>query len=1094
LQSFLAFRTGFSSRRIDVTDERKTKKQLMDELEEMRRRLAAFEEQSSRHRELEEALKESEERFRKVFDNAPYSIMLSRIRDGAVVAVNPAFERKSGYSASEVMGKNVLELEIIANRGDYQRLYDMLLQKGHIDNIPLETRNRNGESRHILFSTTNVELQGEPSYVTMTVDVTDEIRAVEALRFSEQKFFDIFNLSPDYMGISRVSDGRLMDVNRSFEEGMEWSRQEAIGRTALDLELWENPQHRAEAVEKMKQAGRLDNFDFVYRTKSGSKRYGAISMTPIRIQSDDCLCFAVRDVHDRKLTEEALKASEGKFRALADSSSAGIFLIQGPKFIYVNHAFAETTGYKTDDLLMMNFWDVVHPDFQNLVKERAWGRLRGENPPSRYEIKFLTGDGQIRWIDFSASVIELDNKQTIIGSAWDITERKTAEQALRDKHEELNAAYEKLAAYGKELKDQYKELSESKQALQEREARYKLITDNMTDRIWLMDINLKMTWNSPSVARSRGFSLDDLRTLPLERHLTPASLETAMNTFAEALSPDNLRQKDLTISRQMELELTKKDGSTFWSDIQVTLLRDPEGNPVGFLGVGRDITKRKQAEELYRILADSSYAGVFIVQDGKFQFVNPHILEYSGYSASELIGNDSYNFVHPDDHAQLRTNAIDMLKGRITNPYEYRIIDSKGKIRRLIETVKLITYRGKRAVLGNTMDVTERYRMESLLRQSQKMEAIGTLAGGIAHDFNNILGAIMGYTDMALMTAEADGRLRRYLEQVYKAGERARDLVNQILAFSRQSDEKPRPLRISPIVKETLKLLRASLPATIQIHQNIESGSDVVLADPTQIHQIMMNLCTNAAHAMKDRKGDLKVALVPVEINLHDDLVEHHGLSPGMFLKLTISDTGIGIAPEIIDRIFDPFFTTKKPGEGTGMGLSVVYGIVKGYGGVITVDSKKGKGSQFHVYLPLLIKEGIENEKEDSTPIVGGKERILFVDDEENLVQLGTDMLTSLGYEVTGRTSSMEALELFRTKPNRFDLMITDMTMPNMTGFDLAKESILIRPNIPIILCTGFSEIISEEKAKSIGIRRFILKPLLKKSLAATIREILDEK
>jgi nitrogen-specific signal transduction histidine kinase/ActR/RegA family two-component response regulator len=390
------------------------------------------------------------------------------------------------------------------------------------------------------------------------------------------------------------------------------------------------------------------------------------------------------------------------------------------------------------------------------------------------------------------------------------------------------------------------------------------------------------------------------------------------------------------------------------------------------------------------------------------------------------------------------------------------------------------------------MDITERYQIESLLRQGQKMEAIGTLAGGIAHDFNNILGAIMGYTEMALTNPKLDDRLRRYLNQVYTAGERARDLVKQILAFSRQSDQKPRPLRVSPIVQEVLKLLRASLPTTITIRQDIQSDMDTVLADPTQLHQILMNLCTNAAHAMRETKGELKVSLVPVEIKPRDALIIHHGLTPDMYLKLTVSDTGAGIAPDIMDRIFDPFFTTKKPAEGTGMGLSVVYGIIKGYNGAITVETELDKGTEIHVYLPLLMETKSEQEIDKTVFIVGGKERVLFVDDEENLVLLGKDMLTGLGYEVAGRTSSVEALEVFRVKPRYFDLVITDMTMPNMTGVDLAKDILMIRPDIPIILCTGFSDMISEEKAKNIGIRKFIMKPLLKNSLAMTIREVLD--
>ena len=381
--------------------------------------------------------------------------------------------------------------------------------------------------------------------------------------------------------------------------------------------------------------------------------------------------------------------------------------------------------------------------------------------------------------------------------------------------------------------------------------------------------------------------------------------------------------------------------------------------------------------------------------------------------------------------------------------------------------------------------------MEKVLRQAQKMEAIGTLAGGIAHDFNNILGAVLGYTEMARTVLDENNPCKRYLDQVLKAGERAKDLVKQILTFSRQSDEKPQPMKLSPIVKEALKLLRASLPSTIEIRQSIQSEPDTILADPTHIHQILMNLCTNAAHAMRGANGTLKIALAPVKIT-YSDIVNHRDLFPGKYLKLTVGDTGHGIDPLIMDRIFDPFFTTKNPGEGTGMGLSVVYGIVKGYDGTIIVESEVGRGAQFHVYLPLITETTKDVKRETVEPIIGGKERILFVDDEEVLMQLGKDILTDLGYEVVGKTRSIDAFDLFRSRPDHFDLVITDMTMPTMTGIDLARAMLRIRPGIPIILCTGFSEIISEEKAKDMGICRFIMKPISRKDLAKAVRELLD--
>jgi signal transduction histidine kinase/CheY-like chemotaxis protein len=402
---------------------------------------------------------------------------------------------------------------------------------------------------------------------------------------------------------------------------------------------------------------------------------------------------------------------------------------------------------------------------------------------------------------------------------------------------------------------------------------------------------------------------------------------------------------------------------------------------------------------------------------------------------------------------------------------------------------------------GASRDITrrkkieeERKRLEERLYHVERMESIGTLAGGIAHDFNNILGAIMGYTEMAIQGLDKNSPLRRYLDQVFKAGERAKDLVKQILSFSRQSEERPHPLRVSPIVKEVMKLIKASLPSTIKIRQDIQSELDIVLADPTQIHQILMNLCTNAAHAMRETKGELKVSLVPVNIEPPDNLIIHHDLSPGKYLRLTVSDTGVGIDKEIMDRIFDPFFTTKKYGEGTGLGLSVVYGIVKSYGGAITVESEVGKGTEFNVYLPLLTEIEDKQEAKVEAPVPRGNERILFVDDEATLVQIATGALIGLGYEVVGRTSSLEALELFRTRPDSFDLVITDMTMPNMTGSELAQQLIRIRPDIPVILCTGFSEAMTQERATALGVREFIMKPIVQRQIAEAIRRALGDK
>lgn len=384
----------------------------------------------------------------------------------------------------------------------------------------------------------------------------------------------------------------------------------------------------------------------------------------------------------------------------------------------------------------------------------------------------------------------------------------------------------------------------------------------------------------------------------------------------------------------------------------------------------------------------------------------------------------------------------------------------------------------------------QRKKLEVQLQQAQKMEAIGTLAGGIAHDFNNILGVILGNAEMARGDCLPGSNAAGDLDEVIKASHRARELIKQILAFSRQDEAECIPMQPASIVREAMKMLRPSLPSTIEIHQEIVASPSLILADPTHIHQILMNLCTNAFQAMESTGGRIGISLREVDLKA-EDLGNEPDVAPGRFVKMSIEDTGPGIAPEVRDKIFDPYFTTKEVGKGTGMGLSIVHGIVKSYRGFIAFTSELGKGSAFHVYIPVFEQEA--TRKVDTTlPIFPGRERILFVDDEEMLAGMGKKMLERLGYDVTAMTSSLEALETFQDKPERFDVVITDQTMPGMTGLDLSRRILEIRPDIPVILCTGYSTLISEDTAKAAGVREFAMKPLAKREIARLIRKVLD--
>ncbi len=384
----------------------------------------------------------------------------------------------------------------------------------------------------------------------------------------------------------------------------------------------------------------------------------------------------------------------------------------------------------------------------------------------------------------------------------------------------------------------------------------------------------------------------------------------------------------------------------------------------------------------------------------------------------------------------------------------------------------------------------EKKKLETFLRQAQKMEAIGTLAGGVAHDFNNILSVIMGYGEMIKDDLENSGVQTLDIDNILNACFRARELVNQILAFSRQAEQELQPVYMNHIIKEALKLLRPSIPSTIEFRKKIDASCGPVMADPTQIHQIVMNLCTNAYQAMKDAGGILEISLAQISIDKEEEIIGMDFLT-GNFVKLTVSDTGLGMTRQVLDRIFDPYFTTKGRGEGTGLGLSVVHGIIKSLGGFIHVYSEEGNGSAFQVYLPMMEHESIPEEIQEAV-IPTGRERILIVDDEKNLVELLGRMLSRLGYTVTVMDDSVKAMNEFQSRPGDFDLLITDMAMPKLNGMELSRRILELRPDIPIILCTGYSEIVNEEKASEIGVSQFIMKPIVKKILAKAVRAALD--
>jgi PAS domain S-box-containing protein len=554
----------------------------------------------------------------------------------------------------------------------------------------------------------------------------------------------------------------------------------------------------------------------------------------------------------------------------------------------------------------------------------------------------------------------------------------------------------------------------------------------------------------------------------------------------------------------VETRWQRKDGTMIDVLLSSTPI-DPNDLSMGVTFTALDITSRKQverdlreSEEQYRSLFKNNHSIMLLIDLGTANIVdaNPAAVSFYGWSYETLIRKkiiDINTLTEEQVFDEIKKAKMEQRK-----QFYFRHCLASGEIRDVEVYSGPIKVHGRELLYSIVHDITARKKaeeekavLEAQLFHAQKMESIGTLSGGIAHDFNNLLGIILGNAELAMDDMPEWHPAKGYLNEIRTASLRARDVVKQLLSFSRKTDSKKRPVKLVRIVEDALKFLRSSIPASVEIHRNIPNDTDdTIFADSTHIYQVMINLFTNAAHAMEDNSGVITIGIE----NIYLDQVSapfYPGLPPGRYVKLAVSDTGTGIDHEIKDRIFDPYFTTKEIGKGTGIGLSVVHGIVKSHNGAISVDSKFGEGTTFSIFFPVTEEEAVmETEPADKFPT--GSERILIVDDEESVVDIGRRRLERLGYQVEARTNPIDALELFRTDPDQFDLVITDMTMPHITGDKLVKEILKIRPDMPTVLCTGFSEKINEERAKEIGIRQYIEKPFDKGKLSRLVREVLD--
>lgn len=640
-----------------------------------------------------------------------------------------------------------------------------------------------------------------------------------------------------------------------------------------------------------------------------------------------------------------------------------------------------------------------------------------------------------------------------------------------------------------DLLDKIHQLEENQRLLRKKTERLELAIDTAEDGVWDWDPRTGITYFSPRWLTMLGYEPGELPSsyatwLDL---LHPEDRENAVNTVSRFLeTPDKLFS--------IEFRMRTKDHGWRWIHARGKKIAvDRQGKISRVIGTHVDITERKRLESslrLTRFIYERASIGIYrIASDARIIDVNEEAARSLGYSREELASLHIFD-IDPLTNTANWPQIWQKLLDEGVNRFEAIHRRKDGTEIPVLITSNLLEYGGQQFSIAFVQDISSFKHMEQALFQAQKMEAIGNLAGGIAHDFNNVLSAIYGYAQLAQLEENGNDKVREYIRRICLASERAKEMIMQILAFSRQGISEKHPTDIGKIIRDVLKLVRASIPATVEIQKDIAVAAGPVRANQTQLHQLVMNLCINAAHALQGRNGKISVELTPV--TLHREEIPHYqDLLPGRYLKLIIADNGHGIDPAVLPRIFEPYFTTKEHGEGTGMGLAMVHGIVRDHGGDIKVYSEVGIGTTVQVLFPV-VDENPEPVSETAGVLPTGTERILYVDDEQFIVEIGKELLGSLGYSVEIFTSPPDCLAAFRSRPDDYDLIITDFAMPLMDGEKLIAEARRIRRSIPVILCTGFGTNVLSERLTALGIESVLMKPVSAVELATAVRKTID--
>jgi PAS domain S-box-containing protein len=882
-------------------------------------------------------------------------------------------------------------------------------------------------------------------------DLTAQKRAGEGLQAGENLIRSMIENVSDVVTVMDA-DGTIRFESPSVERVFGYGREELVGRNALDLLHPDDLARVSRELARLLQSpgSTSPGIELRARHKNGSwVAFEVIGKCLAAAAGPPSVVMNFRDITERRRTDEALREAEWKFRALFERGPIGVAyheMIYDPegrpidyRFLDANERYRELTGVDPRGRTVKQAFPGIENDPFDWIGTYSHVARTGQQV--RFE-QYLQANG--RWYDIVAYQYKPDH---FVTAFLDITERRQTERSLH------------LAQHSVEI---------------------------AADAVFWLRPDASIFYVNAAAGQLLGYTREEL----LQR--TAFDLNPGRTPENWAAHWDRIRQEQ---SYTFDAEFRTKAGDPLPVEITAGYLE--LGGEVYNFSFVRNTTERKRAAERLAALATAveQAADDIVVTDaaGIITYVNSAFERTTGYSRAEAVGR-SPRFLDSGRHDPAFYDSIDTTiasgrtwHGRFSNrTRDGHAILQDASISPILDASGRIV-----GQVSARRDVTRQVELERHAAQADKLEAIGTMAGGIAHDFNNILSAILGYTQMALRKCPEDSAIHRDLQAVLLGSRRAADLVKQILTFSRHQQSAEQPVQVSLIVKEATKFLRASIPATVEIRTDVRSDA-VVLAEPTDLHRIVINLCTNAALAMQDHGGLLELGLAEVELD-ESFASRHPGVSPGRFVRLTVRDTGHGMTREVQARIFEPFFTTRERGEGTGMGLAVVHGIVTRCHGAITVESEPGRGTTFELHLPL-VERAAPAVAPPSEPVLTGAGRILVVDDEPLVAAMVVEQLNELGYRATACANGPEALETFAADPRAIDLVVTDMTMPGMTGDALAQQLKQLRPGLPVVLCTGYSDRITAETARAQGIDEFAMKPVPMAELSRLVRRALDQR